>query len=215
MQLLGRYAETPEARKETIAALSSPSNASARKEFRTALEHTEYEYMALGIESNQRYSSAAIVTDGLTSPEFEKDPTIYYQPTTFPGARIPHVWLNTEIPGEPISTLDLCGHGGFSIFTGIGGQDWVTAAKQVSKELSVPISATTIGFGQQFTDPFFHWEDIRGVQEDGCVLVRPDLFVGWRSEKSMAGDETSKLRLAMQQILGHRTSEVVATNSHK
>lgn len=214
LQLLGHYAETPEVRKDTIAALTRPDNISARKIFRETLKQTEYEYMALGIESNQRYNSAAIVTNGLTPPNFEKDPIIYYTPTTFPGARLPHVWLNTEIPGEPISTLDLCGKGGFSILTGIGGEGWVTAARHISMELSVPISASTIGLGQDWTDPFSHWEDIRGVQEDGCILVRPDLFVGWRAERSAVGDETSKLRLAMQQILGLCSSEAVAINGY-
>lgn len=202
MQLLGCYEENAEARKEKIAALSHPSNAGARRELRKSLEHTEYEYMALGIESNQRYSSAAIVTDGFPIPEFERDPIIHYEPTTFPGARLPHVWLYNEIPGEGVSTLDICGKGGFAILTGVGGQGWVIAAQQVSKELSVPISSTTIGFGQEFTDPFFHWEDIRGVEEDGCILVRPDLFVGWRATKSMAGEESAKLREVMRQILG-------------
>lgn len=200
--LLGRFEATPEARNKKIAALADPSNKSLRKEFREAIEHTKYEYMALGIESNQRYDSAAIVRDGLVTPSFEQDEVIYYQPTTFPGARLPHVWLHTPIPGEIVSTLDLCGKGKFSILTGIGGQGWVAAAEQISKELSVPISATTIGFGQEKTDPSFHWEDMRGVEEDGCVLVRPDLFVGWRAEKAMDGGETTKLRKVMQQILG-------------
>ena len=38
------------------------------------------------------------------------------------------------------------------------------------------------------------------MEEDGCVLVRPDLFVAWRAERS--GDEVGRLLEVMRGILG-------------
>ena len=43
--------------------------------------------------SSHRYRSAAVVRDGTPEPEFTRDPELYYHPTTWPGARLPHVWL--------------------------------------------------------------------------------------------------------------------------
>jgi 2,4-dichlorophenol 6-monooxygenase len=42
---------------------------------------------------NQRYKSSAVVTDGQMEPAFELDAELHYQPTTWPGARLPHAWL--------------------------------------------------------------------------------------------------------------------------
>jgi 2,4-dichlorophenol 6-monooxygenase len=42
---------------------------------------------------NQRYKSPAVVTDGQMEPAYELDAELHYQPTTWPGARLPHAWL--------------------------------------------------------------------------------------------------------------------------
>jgi 2,4-dichlorophenol 6-monooxygenase len=59
-----------------------------------------------------------VVTDGQMEPAFELDAELHYQPTTWPGARIPHVWLYRRT-GEKHSTLDLVGQGRFTLLTGI------------------------------------------------------------------------------------------------
>ncbi len=41
----------------------------------------------------------------------------------------------------------------------------------------------------------------REVEEDGCVLVRPDRFVAWRSME-LADDCESKLKEVMKAVLG-------------
>lgn len=38
----------------------------------------------------------------------------------------------------------------------------------------------TIGFGCDYMDCHREWERMRGVDDDGVVLVRPDHFVAWR-----------------------------------
>ena len=68
------------------------------------------------------------MTDGQPEPAFEKDRELHYQPTTWPGARLPHVWVFGR-DGKKVSTLDLCGHGEFTLLTGIGGEAWVAAAE--------------------------------------------------------------------------------------
>ena len=58
--------------------------------------------------------------------------------TTWPGARLPHVWV-FERAGKKLSTLDLCGHGQFTLLTGIGGEAWVAAAQTLGAEFGLPI----------------------------------------------------------------------------
>ena len=42
---------------------------------------------------NQRYASGAVVADGTAEPEYKRDRELYYQATTWPGAHLPHVWV--------------------------------------------------------------------------------------------------------------------------
>lgn len=200
---IGATEDSVEGRRRVIAELSTPDNVDGRRAFRFALENTEREYMVLGLESNQGYESSAVIKDGSSAPPSRLDPMIYYHPTTQPGARLPHVWLNKKVPGKRISTLDLCGKGAFTILTGIGGEAWRSASDKVSQELNITIKVWSIGVDQDFEDPHFQWEDLRGTDEDGCVLVRPDLFVAWRvkslADASKAAD--AALSVALRQIL--------------
>ncbi len=72
--------------------------------------------------------ACAASTAGQMEPALELDAELHYRPTTFPGAVLPHVWL-FDAAGKRHSTPDLCGHGHFALFTGIGGEGWVDAAK--------------------------------------------------------------------------------------
>ena len=104
----------------------TPAAEEQREAIRKAIAFKVYEFDAHGVEMNQRYSSDAVVTDGQPEPAFEKDRELHYQPTTWPGARLPHVWVFGR-DGRKVSTLDLAGKGRFTIFTGIGGEGWVEA----------------------------------------------------------------------------------------
>ena len=134
--------------------LDTPEAEEQRKKIRDAIAFKIYEFDAHGVEMNQRYRSDAIVTDLETEPPFEKDAELHYQPTTWPGARLPHVWVRDGHGGKA-STLDLAGHGRFTALTGIGGQGWVEAAKVVGKELGIDLAAHVIG-------PRQHWQDFTG-----------------------------------------------------
>ncbi|MFC5382009.1 FAD-dependent oxidoreductase [Aquipuribacter nitratireducens] len=154
-----------------------------REALKKALELKDYEFNAHGVELGQRYASGAVVPDGTPEPEYERDPELYYHPTTWPGARLPHCWLgHREGSGyRKVSTHDVAGQGRFTLFTGIGGQAWADAADTLSRELGVEVRAVVVGPGQPYTDLYDDWARLREVDEDGCVLVRPDNHVAWRS----------------------------------
>ena len=99
-----------------------------------------------------------------------------------------------------ILMIDLAGHGAFCLFTGIGGSAWKESANNVGKEIGIDINAYSIGWGQDYEDVYFDWARRREIAEDGCVLVRPDRFVVWRSQ-SMIDDPKAKLLRVLKSVL--------------
>ena len=179
----------------------SLKSARQREKLRRAILFKSYEFNCHGVEMNQRYQSSAVIGDGSPVPKWQRDRELYYQPSTRPGAHVPHAWLGQD--GRRISTLDLAGKGRFCLFTGIGGDIWVRAAKAVSRKFGVEIAAFVIGPGREYTDLYGAWADLRETAENGCVLVRPDAMVAWRQAKAVP-DAQARLTRAMAQILGRK-----------
>jgi len=177
---------------------NTPEAALQRVALRRALELKDYEFNAHGVELGQRYRSGAIVPDGSPEPAFTRDPELFYHPTTWPGARLPHCWLGDD--GHRVSTHDLAGKGRFALLTGISGEPWVTAAQAVSEQLGIEIAAYAIGPGRRYTDLYEDWAREREVAEDGCVLVRPDAHVAWRAA-TLSEDPAGELRRALESVL--------------
>jgi len=173
-----------------------------REALRKAIAFKTYEFDAHGVEMNQRYQSSAVATDGTPEPGFDKDRELHFQQTTWPGARLPHAWLFDGANGK-VSTLDLCGHGRFTVLTGISGQAWADAAKRVAAELGLEIEAHVIGPRQKWQDHYGDWARASEVRDSGVVLVRPDHHVAWRST-AMASDPEAELRRVLNSILNRK-----------
>ena len=152
---------------------NSPKAEKQRQALREAIAFKKYEFDAHGVEMNHRYKSNSVLTEGDKEPEFKKDKELFYQPTTYPGARIPHAWVYDKT-GLKHSLLDLCGKGNFSIFTGIGGEQWLKAAKNIETQLGIKIQCNIIGPDQDFEDHAGEWSTIREISDSGLILVRPD-----------------------------------------
>ena len=176
----------------------TPEAAVQREKLRLAIELKNYEFNAHGVELGQRYRSAAVVPDGTPEPGYDADPELYYQPTTWPGARLPHCWLGRD--GQRVSTLDLAGKGRFALLTGISGSAWEPAALAASEATGVEVACFVIGPGREVTDLYDDWARLREVEESGCVLVRPDGHVAWR-HATVADDCAAELQHALEQIL--------------
>ncbi len=171
-----------------------------RDALRKAIAFKKYEFDCHGVEMNQRYRSDAVVGDGTPEPAFEKDPEMHYAPTSWPGARLPHVFV-FDRHGAQHSTLDLTGHGKFTVLTGVGGEAWVEAAKKLGGELGLDIVTHVIGPRRDFEDHVGDWARAREIGDSGCLLVRPDHHVGWRAARASA-DAYHDLSKALNQILG-------------
>ena len=181
---------------------NSPKAEKQRQALREAIAFKKYEFDAHGVEMNHRYKSNSVLTGGDKEPEFKKDKELFYQPTTYPGARIPHAWVYDKT-GIKHSLLDLCGKGNFSIFTGIGGEEWLKAAKNIETQLGIKIQCNIIGPDQDFEDHAGEWSSIREISDSGLILVRPDQHICWRS-KDMISNSSEKLMDVMKKILHKR-----------
>jgi 2,4-dichlorophenol 6-monooxygenase len=115
------------------------------------------------------------------------------------------VWLDYQrkrISSHDFVTTD----GGFALLCGPKGQAWVVAAGKVAEGLGVRLNAVTIGLGKgvDVIDAEDTWHRLRGIGDDGAILVRPDNIVGWR----MAGgsqDPQQDLQRALRFCLARQT----------
>ncbi len=118
----------------------------------------------LGIEAGYRYVNSPIVW---TEPGDGPDPdNPCYVPTTWPGARLPHVWL-----GEGAALHDRLGPG-YTLLRLGGTQANTSSLEQSFREMRAPLEALDIAN-----------ERARELYEFDLLLVRPDLHVVWRGNK--------------------------------
>jgi 2,4-dichlorophenol 6-monooxygenase len=182
----------------------SPAGAAKRHALLEAMALKDYEFNAHGVELGQHYESSAVVADGNPRAEPLRDPELYYQPSTVPGTRLPHVWVGDS--RQTRSTHDLAPYNRFTVLTGINGQSWVDAAQAVAEKMDLPIAGVVIGPGRDVTDLYFDWARTREVDEDGMVLVRPDKHIAWRS-RAMVDDPEAALTSVLSAILGRTAAE--------
>jgi 2,4-dichlorophenol 6-monooxygenase len=195
----GLAPQTPEQLWANIDARKDATEAAEKQRaaLREAIAFKVYEFDAHGVDLNQRYTSGAIVPDGTPDPGFPRDPELHHQPSSRPGARLPHAWITSG--SRTLSTLDTVGRGRFALLTGIGGQAWLRAAR----EQDVEIATVVIGPGQEYEDPYGDWARLREIPDAGALLVRPDGFVAFRHPGAAPEAAGDLLADALRRILGH------------
>ena len=177
-----------------------PQGQARRAALAEALEFKNTEFNAEGVEMNQRCESAAVIPDEGAQPEvWARDPQLYVQATTRPGAKLPHCWLVGQ-GGRRVSTLDVVGQGRFSLVTGIAGTAWVEAAAA----MGLPWLRTVVIGQDGAQDLYYRWHRLREIDEAGVLLVRPDAVVAWRSHGAArdAADARRQLSDALRRVLG-------------
>jgi 2,4-dichlorophenol 6-monooxygenase len=175
-----------------------PGAEERRRALTEAVELQYHRSNAHGIDIGQRYTSDAVVDDGTPFPQPTRDPALYYKPTTHPGAHLPHVWL--EKARTPISTLDLVGHGRFSLIVGISGSAWEEAAGRVASELGIELPVFRVGYRCEYDDVLGDWGRIREMNDAGALLMRPDGHIAWRARSAQASPQ-AVLMGALRQVL--------------
>ncbi len=137
-----------------------------REKARAAILRTrakEFQHDSAGIELGYRYENSPIcVADGTPAPPLDHG---MYVPSTWPGARAPHVWLE-----HGRSTLDLFGKA-FTLLNLSGAITNASAITQAAHRVGLPLEVVTIDDSR-----------VREVYERHFVLVRPDGHVAWRGD---------------------------------
>jgi 2-polyprenyl-6-methoxyphenol hydroxylase-like FAD-dependent oxidoreductase len=135
-----------------------------REKARAAILRTrakEFQHDSAGIELGYRYENSPIcVSDGTPPPSLDHG---VYVPSTWPGARAPHVWLR-----DRRSILDLFGKG-FTLLN-LSGIDTVTITEAANRA-ALPLATIKID------EP-----NVRAIYQRNLVLVRPDGHVAWRGD---------------------------------
>lgn len=129
-----------------------------------------------GVELGYRYDASPVIFAEPNPPPV--DP-LTYRPSTWPGARLPHVFLE-----DGVSVHDKLG----LYFTLLALDDVSSGAlEEMARELNIPLAVVRL-----------HRPDLRKIYERNLLLVRPDQHVAWR------GDALPKdLRALLTRVTGH------------
>jgi hypothetical protein len=118
----------------------------------------------LGIEAGYRYVDSPIVWPELGEGPDPDNPC--YVPTTWPGARLPHVWLSDGAALH--DRLDA----GYTLLRLGGTQADTSSLGRTFEEMRAPLEVLEVAS-----------QRVREIYEYDLVLVRPDLHVVWRGNK--------------------------------
>jgi hypothetical protein len=148
----------------------------------------------IGLDLGYVYEKGAVVPDG-SEPEELADPVTQYRPSTRPGARFPHLWLDP--PNNTRSTHDLLNPTCFTLLLGDDGGAWRNAVTQVEGSLRSKLQAERLGSLGDTNDAQRTLEALCGIGHDGALLVRPDGHVAWR-QTALPSDPVQTLRRAIE-----------------
>ena len=176
-----------------------PEDAEHRSNVLRMMRTQSMEFSELNVEYGFSYESAAILPDGSAPPEPIDDVRLY-EPSTRPGAPLPHAWIDDE-QGARRPIKDLVAPGRFLLIAGEDGHAWCEAARQLAADADLPLDALRIGhLDGDLYDPRCAWLRHRQIASDGAILVRPDRFIAWR-QATASDDPRGALATAFSQIL--------------
>ncbi len=118
----------------------------------------------LGIEAGYRYVNSPIIWQGPGDGPDPDNPS--YIPTTWPGARLPHVWLS-----DASALHDRLGPG-YTLLRLGGTHADTSSLEQSFREMHAPLDVLDVA-----------GERPREIYQYDLLLVRPDLHVVWRGNK--------------------------------
>jgi 2-polyprenyl-6-methoxyphenol hydroxylase-like FAD-dependent oxidoreductase len=151
----------------TVLEEDSVAGKEMREKARAAILRTrakEFEHDSAGIELGYRYENSPIcVYDGTPAPELDHG---LYVPSTWPGARAPHLWLR-----DGRSILDLFGKEFTLLDLSVRRAD-TSAFAEVAKKTGVPLQVVRLTENRA-----------REIYQRSFVLVRPDGHVAWRGNE--------------------------------
>lgn len=146
-----------------------------RAEISKNISENDAENKAHGLEMGYRYNQSSVVNheqEDVSEPEWK---LFNYVPSTWPGVRSPHVFLNDGTT----SIFDLFGNGPqYTLVDFSADGSYLRAMKPIAESLGMPLKSVHIPDEKH----------ARAVWERDAVLVRPDYHVSWRAPLSASVD---------------------------
>ncbi|KIW91571.1 uncharacterized protein Z519_07538 [Cladophialophora bantiana CBS 173.52] len=181
-----KYIDWVKTQGHTLAISDTPEGQELRRRIRAHVLTNDGENQDLGIEMDYRYNRSPIVlTDKAADSGLEKEPewnVRNYTPSTWPGARAPHVFLADgktsiyDLFGSEYTLIDFTMNGEFA-------KEFTSVASHVN----VPLDVVHLP----------NERNVRDIWERDVVLVRPDDHVAWRVGQGVV----SPAELAVADIL--------------
>lgn len=132
----------------------------------------------IGLDIGYVYERGALVQDGSLPGEQEEEVT-QYSPSTRPGARFPHLWLDAH--EQTRSTHDVFDPTRFTLLVGDGGAAWQRAAEEVTATLQSEVDVRPLASLCETDEARQALSDVCEIGHEGALLIRPDGHVAWRS----------------------------------
>ncbi|MGE6847522.1 FAD-dependent oxidoreductase [Bacillus tropicus] len=144
----------------------------------------------LAVTVGYQYCSEAIIDDSVTPHRMDS-----VELNGRPGTRAPHFFGTYD--GKEISILDLLGND-FVLLTIAENCTWAECVQNVSSTLGINIKFYSVGLRGDFIAQEDIFSKLYGIENRGAVLIRPDGFIGWRSEK-----EIVNLDVMLEEVMGN------------
>jgi len=129
-----------------------------------------------GIEMDDRYKSGVIAPDGTEEPSWQPS---QYTPTTWPGARAPHIFLE-----DGTAVFDRFGKDWALVVFQTGDEDLgQNLLLEAAKANNLPVKLVDLS-GEKLA---------RRLYEKKLVLVRPDQHVAWRADSLGSVEEAEQI----------------------
>lgn len=86
----------------------------------------------------------------------------------------------------------------FVLLTIAENRTWAECIQNVSSTLGINIKFYSVGLRGDFIAQEDIFSKLYGIENGGAVLIRPDGFIGWRSEK-----EVVNLDVVLEEVMGN------------
>jgi len=145
----------------------SPAGEQARRELGAVLSTCGEQYGSIGVQLGARYDGSPMVAENGAPPA---DDFIDYTPSSVPGGRAPHVWLDD---GRSFgnSLFDHLGRGFTLLRFGTNAPD-ASAMMAAAARRNIPLKVLDVPDG-----------DARDLYQYDLALVRPDQHIAWRGNQ--------------------------------
>lgn len=144
----------------------------------------------LAVTVGYQYCSEAIIDDSVTPHRMDS-----VELNGRPGTRAPHFFGTYD--GKEVSILDLLGND-FVLLTIAENRTWAECVQNVSSTLGINIKFYSVGLRGDFIAQEDIFRKLYGLGDEGAVLIRPDGFIGWRSEKEVVNLDT-----VLNEVMNH------------